>query len=143
MATLTLPRIYLGKRKPRSQMCDIHTLDRRIRRIELDVVRSCASDPMQNMAFLLDGGNQYFDTKTKEWIQVLWELSLYPVCSVVERDKEETKKLLLQIYREAKKQAKAEQYKKMGQGSTPPLVWIVSIFCATMIIIAGIVWFGS
>jgi hypothetical protein len=137
--SIPLPQISFGKVKERSQWCEIHTIDRRIMEMPLDVIRSCADNPKNNMAFLLDGANQYFN-ENKEWTQILWEQSLYPVCSVVKRSDEDTKKLLLQIYREAKAQAKAEQYKKMANGQTL-FITIVSIFCATFMVIAAMAYF--
>lgn len=137
--SIPIPRIYLGKRKERSQMCEIHTIDGKIVELELDVVRSCAAKPETNTAYLLDAENQYLN-ENGDWTQILWENSLYPVCSVIKREEEDTKRLLLQIYREAKAQAKAEQYKKIDQNKMSAFIMIVSIFCATMIVIAGIAW---
>ena len=137
--SIPLPQIYWGKRKQRSQMCEVHTLDRKIVEVELEVVRFCAADSIKNLAFLLDGENQYFSDKNY-WVQILDERSLYPVCSIKKRDETKTKDLLLQIYREAKKQAKAEQYKKRDTNRMTAFVMIVSIFCTTMIVIAGMAW---
>lgn len=142
MPTLVIPSVRWGKRKKRSQMTEVHTEDRRIEIVEMDVMRSCIDNPEKGMGFLLDGGNQY-RSEDGNWCQILWERTLYPVSSVKKREESNYKDLLLQIYREAKALAKQEQYKKMNQNRMNTFLWVVSIFCGTFIIIAGIRWLGG
>lgn len=139
MPNLLQKIIRPSKQKERSQFCEIHTLDRRIEEIELDVTRNCMFDDKKIYAFLVDGDNQY-SNEDGTWTQILNDQSLYPVDSIVKREEEDTKLFLLQIYRESKAMAKAEQFNSATKKKTSLFLWAVSIFCGTMIIIAGIYW---
>lgn len=94
------------------------------------------------MSFLLDSDQLYKD-KDGEWVQSIWELTYYPVCTVKPPDMERYKNLLLQIYEEAHDQAVAEQFKQTEEQKMNGLITIVTIFCVTMLIIASIIWFRS
>ena len=140
---IPLPSIKWGKRKDRSQMSESFTEDGRIVSVELDVMRDAAVNDDAKLAFLLDAENQFL-AEDGTWRQVLWERTCYPVCMVKPGKDPDMKKLLNQIYKESKEIAISDEFKKSGQeNKMSGFLWIVSIICATFIIIAGMNFLGG
>jgi len=137
--------VKLGKRKQRSQMCELFTEDGRIIDIEMDVLRSCVDDPNSKQAFLIDAVNQYVNMDDKAWTQVLWEPSAYPLRMInPQEEADDFEKLSDQIYEETWSNTKQDQYdkaKKDEQGNR--VTWIVSIVCTAAVIISLIQWAGG
>lgn len=145
MAQINLPTIKWGKKKTRSQMCEIFTDDGRIQDQELDVVKSCVHDPDKGLGFLLDSDDQLVG-EDGQWYQVLYERSAIPVCMVggANITEEKLPEIINQIYDESQKAAKEEQYMKASKNNTmDKLMVIVAIVCASALIMFGIQYFGK
>jgi hypothetical protein len=124
-------------------MSESFTEDGRIVSVELDVMRDAAVNDDAKLAFLLDAENQFL-AEDGTWRQVLWERTCYPVCMVKPGKDPDMKKLLNQIYKESKEIAISDEFKKSGQeNKMSGFLWIVSIICATFIIIAGMNFLGG
>jgi hypothetical protein len=130
-------RIKKGKSKKRSQMTEIFTEDGKIMNIELSVSRNCMLDEERGNAFLIDSPEQ-LPGEDKNWYQVLWERSGYPVSIVHPENKQPDLEVLLRnIYRETKAHKRDEQFdKSKNNDRMNTYLWIISIICATFIIIA-------
>lgn len=123
-------------------MCESYSEDGRIVQLEMDVMRACIDEPESGMAFLLDPGNQYLG-EDRNWYQILWERTCYPVCMVNTGVEPDLDKLVQQISKEARESKEDEQLKKANEKTDNKAQWIVGMICATFIIIAGIVYFGG
>lgn len=140
-SSIPLPAIRWGKRKLRSQMCEIFTDDGRIVAVEEDVLRGCVDDPATGQAFLLDAENQY-TAEDGHWYQILGERSTIPLCMIKETNIKDLQKLINQIFHESQEDAKLRQYEKATSNTmADKLLWIVAMVLSAMVIIFGIVWF--
>ena len=112
MLTLSIPTLKWGKRKARSQICEVFTDDGRITQVELPVQKSCADDVDLGLGFLLDADDQFWDDETKTYDQLIYEKSVLPICLIgTQVQKAETLyKVLDQIYDESQEMAKEHQY---------------------------------
>ena len=146
MPQINLPRVRLiGKRKARSQMCEIFTDDGRIVDQELDVIKSCVDDPNLGMGFLLDADDQ-FQGADKQWYQILYEKSMIPVSMIggIVAQQKDLPKLLDQIYDESQEAAKEHQYNlAMKNTWAERITLIVAILCGSAVIMFAIQHFGS
>jgi hypothetical protein len=128
--------IQLGKRKQRSQMCEIFTDDGRIVQEEKVVLRGCCDDPDRNAAYLIDHNNQFKGEDGNSY-QICAERSLTPICLRIKNDKkeEELKQLMKDIGRAAYRAAKRQQFlDAMKDTLLEKILWIVTIPCGTMLI---------
>lgn len=147
---IAIPSIKFGKRKQRSQMCEVFTEDGRIVDVELDVLRGCINDPITEQAFIIDSDNQYTN-ESGYWTQVLGERSTIPICMVKphkmqdgKNDDEELKGLINQIFHESQEAAKLAQYLKAGKREMwNKLLWIITVPCVTVLLIFAIQYFGG
>jgi len=141
--------IKLGKRKERSQMCELMTTDGRWTDIELPV-SGCLDYEKPRLSFLIDSQNQYL-AEDNQWHQLLTENSVIPIClrkrSVYqdgENDEKELSELGDQLYEQRYNQAKAEQFEIAKQSeSWNKFLWLVSIVCGTMLIVAAMNFIGG
>ena len=145
MPQVTIPTINWGKRKQRSQMCEIFTDDGRIVNVELDVLKSCVDDPDKGIGFLLDSDDQFIE-EDKQWHQILYEKSSLPICMISGLDIKEGElgKTLDQIFHESQEEAKLRQYERAAKNTImDKLVWIISIICSAAVIMFAINHFGG
>ena len=146
MPSLTIPRLILiGKRKAKSIMCEMITLDGRSIDIELPVNRVCLNDDLQGNAFLIDPDEQYraiVNGRPDFWVQPLVEWCAFPIVTSNDKpqDYSKFKAIRNQLFRDAYQVAVANQYKKAKLSTMTPFLWIVSIFCATFTVIAFLQW---
>lgn len=130
--------VKFGKRKQRSQMCEMFTDDGRLLTVEHDVLRGCIDDSIKGMAFIIDGDNQFLDEQG-DWVQLLGERSIIPICPVKGSNITDLEKLKDQIYHESHEEAKVEQYKKAEQSEfMNKILWMITIPCVTFLIIFGV-----
>lgn len=144
--TLTVPTIKWGKRKERSQMCEIFTEDGRIVDMELDVLHGCVQNKMLESgdAHLLSEENQFLDEEDGIWKQQIGELSVEPICMINPNAMGDVKKRVEGIYADRRKSLMMMENKKaLRSPIMDKLLWIITIVCGTAIIIAGINFFGS
>jgi hypothetical protein len=123
-------------------MCEVHTEDGRNRTVELPVLRGCVDDEKTGLGFILDARNQYQD-EDGYMVQVLWERSSLPVCMIETTKTEDLTALINQIYKESKKQSQLDGIIQAVKDSLSDKVgWIISLVCATFIVIAAIQKWG-
>lgn len=145
MPQILIPTIRFGKRKQRSQMCEVFTDDGRIATIELDVMKSCVDDPDKGIGFLLDADDQFM-MEDRHWYQVLYEKSAIPICMIKGSDVVETQlsTVLNQIFDESQEAAKEHQYNIATKNAMmDKLIWIIAIVCSSAIILFAIQHFGA
>jgi len=109
MPQISVPSIKWGKRKNRSQMCEIFTDDGRILTVELAVLFGCVDDPERKMGFLLDDENQ-FVSEDGHWTQILGERSSIPMCLVKPENADVLKNRIGTMGREVRENAKQQLY---------------------------------
>lgn len=146
MSPITLPslKVNLGKRKERSQICEVFTLDGRIIDREIPVVRGCMDDPAWGMGFIVDAGNQHMNEQGF-WAQSIYEDSVLPICSIQKRkeqdgndDSGEVTKLIENINRETKALEKLKQYSKNASNEKMnKLLWLFGMGIGALLIIYG------
>lgn len=135
--------LKFGKRKLRSQMCEMFTDDGRLITVEHDVLRGCIDDAIKAMAFIIDGDNQFMDEQG-DWVQLLGERSIIPICPVKDSHITDLEKLKDQIFHESHEEAKVEQYKKAAQSAfMDKILWMITIPCVTFLIIFGVQYLGD
>lgn len=129
-------------------MCEVFTDDGRWPDKELPVLSGCAADDETGMAFLINPDNQYLaDDGT--WHQLITEKSQIPIClrnkSVYEdgkNDEKELKDVSDDVYKMSFRQKQYEAIEKAKQSEIwNKLIWIVSIGCGTVLIIAAMNYF--
>jgi len=126
-ANIPLPRISFGKRKQRSQMCEIFTDDGRIIVVEHDVLRGCVADYDKGVGFILDSDNQMVN-EDKYWVQVIGERSTIPMCLISPANIPDLKELVNQISHETRAAAKMAEYAKAGKNKiVDKLIWIIGM----------------
>jgi len=127
--------IKFGKRKQRSQVCEMFTDDGRLPTVEWDVLRGCIDDAVKGMGFLIDGGNQFLDEQGS-WVQLLGERSIIPICLIKSADETDLKGLKDQIFHESHEEAKVEQYRRAIQSEfMNKILWMITIPCVTFLLI--------
>ncbi len=149
MPQIALPttsiKISLGKRKQRSQMCEMFTDDGRIVTIEEPVLRGCMDDPDKGMGFLIDEANQ-FTAEDGTWTQILGERSTLPLCLITKSKITDTpnsandplRKLIDQIFHESQEAEKLNQYVQAARNiALDKITQIVAIVCSAMLLIYG------
>ena len=135
--------LKFGKRKQRSQMCELFTDDGRLLTVEHDVLRGCIDDPLKGMGFIIDGANQFLDEQGN-WVQLLGERSTIPICPVTISHITDLKALKGQIFHESHEESKVQQYKKAAQSEfMNKILWMITIPCVTFLIIFGVQKLGS
>lgn len=142
--SIPIPRITLGKRKERSQMCEILTDDGRWIDQELPALYSCVDWEDKGISFLLDSNNQYL-AEDDNWHQLLSEKTQVPLCfrqtSIYQDGKDDEKDLKAvsgQLFKLTREDAKAQQFKKAKENEVwNRVVWAISIVCGTMLAIAA------
>jgi len=151
LQSIPLPQIKLGKRKERSQMCEVFTDDGRWIDRELPALNSCVDDEMVGTAFLLDPDNQ-FQAEDGNQHQLLTEKSQETLRLRKEQiheeegdgGKDELVELRNSLFRLTSEQKQAEQFKKAETSEAwNKFLWIVSIVCGTMVLIAGMNYIGG
>lgn len=148
MANIPLPTIKFGKRKERSQMCEILTDDGRWVDKELPALYSCVQDEQSGLAFLIDPQNQYL-SEDNTWHQLLSEKSQVPIClrekSIFQdgdNDEKELNDISDQLFVLTSEQAQAEQFEKARQSEVwNKILWIVSIICGVMLLLGAMNYF--
>ena len=142
-ATIPLPKVTFGKRKKRSQMCEIFTDDGRILDVELDVLRGCVDDPARNAAFLIDPDNQLV-CEDGQWYQIIGEHCTLPISLINKGKEKDLNKLIPQIFRETHETSKLQQYENaMKNAWVEKILWIVAIPCTTLLLFYAIKMFGG
>jgi hypothetical protein len=142
-SNIPIPKIIMGKRKQRSQMCEVFTEDGRILQIEFDVLRGCIEDQATGQAFLIDSANQYTDERGY-WVQVLGERSTIPVCMISPTKVNDLKGLINNIYYESYQDAKMQQYIKAAKAPwLERITWIVAIPCICALLMFAIQHFSG
>ena len=142
MANIPLPVIHWGKRKERSQMCEIFTDDGRIVIDEMAVIKSCVDDDTREEGFLLDSDDQFLG-EDNHWYQILYEKSALPVCMIGNKVAQEANltSVLNQLFLESQESAKEEQYRLAGKNVWwDRIVVIVSIASVTALIFGFMAW---
>ena len=146
---IPVPQIKFGKRKTRSQMFEILTIDGRWIDVELPVSFNCSDDEARGGAFLLDSDNQY-EAEDGTMHQIVSEKSLIPICMISQsklldgkNDDAELKKISEDVFNLTFEQKKAEQFAKLKKNEIwDKALWIVSIVCGTFLVIAAFNYFG-
>ena len=147
---IPLPALKWGKRKTRSQMCEVFTIDGRWIDKEMPAFHSYMSVEEWTMAFLIDSNNQY-QAEDGTWHQLITEKSQIPICLMQANvyqdgkdDEKELKELSDQIFKLTDEQAQAEQFAKAGKSEIwNKIMWIISIVCGTFLIVAAFSYFGG
>lgn len=142
MPTITLPALKWGKRKERSQMSEIFTLDGKIVEREILALRACLDDPDFGNGFLADAGNQYKAENGKYTIQLLQEHSAFPLTTKVTRNWANFTKLVDQLWIESKSLAISAQYSKNLHNPMTTFLWIISIVFGSFVVVAGMRYFS-
>ncbi len=142
-----MPRVIWGKRKKRSQICEIFTEDGRIETMEFDVLRGCVDDPILGIGFILDADDQYVG-EDKYWHQILGERSMLPIRMLnpkgVDEDEEALNKIIDQIFEASCEAAKLAQYTKAAnKNKSDNLVKMFTVGMACFLIIFAMVYYGG
>lgn len=147
-ASIPIPQLKIGKRKERSQVIEALTDDGRWIDHELPVNNSCMPWEEVQMAFLVDSDNQY-QAEDGNWHQLITEKDMIPLCLrkpnglQCEKSKE-LENLGNGIFKVSFEQKLLEGIVKAKTSeSWNKFVWIVSIVCGAMVMIAGIRYFGG
>lgn len=151
-STISIPRVNWGKTKERSLMAYIITQDRQLIKKELPVLFGCAfwADVKEPKKFRIDNNNQYQD-KSGNWCQVYNESSYMPLPLRTKNGKKpdenhekEQVKFRNSLYKITEDQVEAEQVRNVEQSDAwTKLTWIVSIVFGSLVIVAGMVYFGG
>ena len=144
--SIPIPTIKLGKRKARSQMCEVFTDDGRWLDKEYPALYSYVEDEEAGMTYILDPENQ-FKAEDNTMHQLLTEKSAIPLClrqANAYQDKDGVAKtndlvtLGNDLFRLTSKQKMAEQFRAIQVNDAwNKFIWIVSIVCGSMVVIAG------
>lgn len=135
--------LRLGKRKQRSQMCEVFTDDGRLMLVEYDVLRGCIVNPITAMGFVISGENQFMD-ESGNWVQLLGERSTIPICLIKSDGNTDLKKLKDQIFHESHEEAKVKQYQKAAQNEfMNKILWMITIPSVTFLLIYGMQRMGG
>lgn len=146
MPSIPLPTLKWGKKKERSVICEYMTDDGRGVDREVPALISCADDESIGQAYLIDLDNQFFDVQDKTWHQLISEKTQVPICLIKDNqlsdgsnDEKDMEEFSNGIFETAFWQKLTEGVEKAKNTELyNKLMWIVSIICATILIIAGI-----
>jgi len=119
----------------------VYTPAGQAKRIEMDVLRGCVDDLPTRQGFLLDPTNQFIDNDDGQSYQPLWERSCYPIGIRTKMDTSKHDKMLDALYVEHKEMAIEEEFENTQKDKMSAFLWIISVVCATFIIIAGMRFF--
>ncbi len=150
--SIPVPQVKLGKRKERSQMWEMHTIDGRNVDIELNVLQGCCDDPEHGKAFLIDPQNQYTNEQGY-WVQIGSENSLMPLCMIEDtkilgnQNKPGTSDddtlitdLVDQLFHEASEARKEKVWSKVNKNvMLEKLTWLIAIPCITALLAFAII----
>jgi hypothetical protein len=139
-ATIPLPKISFVKRKERSQLYRIATIDGRVKTIELPVDAVSAYESKSNRAFLVDPDNQFIN-EDGIWVQVVGETSAFPMTTRVHREIEEQQEIINKIFHDTKARDKLAQFLKRGQSEfMTKLLWLVGMPTIAILLMFGLSW---
>ena len=144
--TLSIPTLKWGKRKERSQICEIFTEDGRIRDMELDVLHGCVQNKMLESgdAHLLSQDNQFMDEEDGIWKQQIGELSVVPICLIKPKAIADVNERVEKIYADRREAIMTMKNKEALKSPVMDrLMWIITIVCSSAIVIAAIQYFGG
>lgn len=146
--SIPIPKVNWGKRKDRSLMGLIYTIDGRIRTTEIPVENDCADLEFvdgSGKGFLIDADNQYEGAEDGLWYQLIDEQAQTPICMRETHklqdgndDEAQSKQLNDDIFQKAFRQKlmtgmlKAKTFNKQDR-----MVLIVSIVFGSLLIFAG------
>lgn len=144
--SLPIPQIKLGKRKERSQMCEVLTDDGRWIDVEMPVAESCVVDDKAKMAFLLSDFNQFQDAKDETTRQILTEKSRRPVClrepdklNDGVNDEQDRRDLSDDLFKTSSKRVRAETYEKINEADRMErAIFLVAIASSASLIIVAL-----
>lgn len=140
--SIAIPQIKLGKRKERSQMHLIETIDGRLIERELPVSDKCAIFDETKNAFLIDHDNQIKHRGVQ--YQIVEERNGVPLGVLVNTPDHEKGILATRenLFEEAFEQKQTEGIEEINTNDKwGKIVTVVSIICATILIIVAIRWF--
>lgn len=139
--SIPIPQVRWGKRKQRSQMCELNTDDGRILLVEFDVLRGCIDDDVKELAFLLSTDNQYLGDDG-QWYQILGEQSTKPICPLVPDDTNLNNQIE-NIFRESHEGAKINCYRLARKKQfMDRLLWLITIPAVTLLIVYALEYLG-
>jgi hypothetical protein len=144
--SIPVPQIKFGKTKQRSQMCDVFTIDGRLKIIELPVLHNCASDG--DHAFILDDNNQYYCEDDKTWHQILDERDAVPLqlrkdsyFADGEHDEQDLKEIRDELFRISSERAQAKEYARANTNDNwDKLKWIFTCVFGSLTVISALVF---
>jgi len=145
---IPIPQIKLGKRKERSQMCEILTDDGQWIDEEIPALSSCVADDKRKMAFLIDPANQ-FRAEDGYDHQLITEKTSVPLSLRVQskyqdgkNDIQDMKSLRNSIFRVVFRQKQTEGIEEVQRGEMWDKAFkIVVVVSATILVIVGIRYF--
>lgn len=143
MPSIPLPVVNWGKRKTRSQMGEVFTIDGRIADIEFPVNRGCMQDDENANGFMINSANLYYNENDKNWTQLIDERDGFPISPRIPQDRSKFQDQVEQLFVEVEGLTIAEQFKKGKNDKMTPFMIIVAMACTTVMIVAAIVYFGS
>ena len=140
-----------GKKKERSEVCEVLTDDGRWVNREMSALYSCVDDEGTGAAFIIDGENQYYDPEDGCWHQLIHEKSEIPICMRKQNalqdgngDETERAKLGDKIFVTAFGQRISEAIEAAHESEMMnKAVMIVSIICGTILIFFAFNFFGG
>jgi len=145
--SIPIPQLKWGKKKERSIMALVFTIDGRIRTLEIPVESNCANleyPDGSGKGFLIDAENQY-EGEDGLWYQLIDEQDQEPIClrkphiSIGEKEDEQKKKTASdEIFRRAFRQRLMEgMVRAKTTSSQDRMVLIVSIVFGSLLLFAG------
>jgi hypothetical protein len=136
--TIPLPRVSFGKRKTRSQVFDIGTLDGRCVTTEIDVLSGCADDYKTEHAWLIAPRNQYLN-EDNIWVQVVGESSHIPLQSRVTDEIKDPEGAVKEIHHNTKANDKMRQFADRANADRlTKIMWIIGAPVLGAVIIFGL-----
>lgn len=151
LTKIAIPGVRLtGKRKGRSQICEVLTDDGRWLDKELPALYGCVDDEGAGLAFILDAANQYL-AEDGYWHQLISEKSQVPIClretsqyqNGVE-DEKQLAELASNIFVVSAERAQAEEFSKADMDDKmDKMLWIVCIVCGTLALFGAMAFFGG
>ncbi len=134
-------------------MWEMYTVDGRCVDAEIPVIQGCCDDAAHGKAFLLDPANQYTNERG-EWVQLGWEMSLMPLCTIeetkilgtqnqpgVQDDDPLITDLVNQIFHESSEARKELVWSKANRNVLlDKLTWLIAIPCITAVVAFAMIW---
>jgi hypothetical protein len=141
-ATIPLPKISFAKRKARSQVFRVATLDGRVVKREIIIGNHCADEVGSGRAFLVDSENQYLN-EDNMWVQVVGETSAFPSATIVKRNTADQEAIIEKAYHDTKQETKLIQFFKITKNAKDELIkWCLGIPTIGIIIVYAIYSMG-